>query len=79
MLTIATSLVPSLNIVPGGRPAVVSRAGAGSTDGYEHNDSKSIAGGKFVGLACDEDNQPDMSEDRVKAWVGQIKGEGMPL
>ena len=24
MLTIATSLVPSLNIVPGGRPAVVS-------------------------------------------------------
>ena len=50
-----------------------------STDGYEHNDSKSIAGGKFVGLACDEDNQPDMSEDRVKAWVGQIKGEGMPL
>ena len=53
--------------------------GAVSTDGYEHNDSKSIAGGKFVGLACDEDNQPDMSEDRVKAWVGQIKGEGMPL
>ena len=53
--------------------------GAVSTDGYEHNDSKSIAGGKFVGLACDEDNQPDMSEDRVKAWIDQIKGEGMPL
>ena len=28
MLTIASSLVPTLNIVPGGRPAVVSRAGA---------------------------------------------------
>merc|ERR1712118_612184 len=28
--------------------------GAVSTDGYEHNDSKSIEGGKFVGLACDE-------------------------
>ena len=53
--------------------------GAVSTDGYDHTDSKSVAGGKFVGLACDEDNQPDMSEDRVKAWVGQIKGEGMPL
>ena len=32
-----------------------------------------------AGLACDEDNQPEMSEDRVKAWVAQIKGEGMPL
>ena len=32
-----------------------------------------------AGLACDEDNQPDMSEERVKAWVAQIKGEGMPL
>ena len=53
--------------------------GAVSTDGYDHTDSKSVAGGKFVGLACDEDNQPDMSEDRVKAWIDQIKGEGMPL
>ena len=32
-----------------------------------------------AGLACDEDNQPDMSEERVNAWVAQIKGEGMPL
>ncbi len=32
-----------------------------------------------AGLACDGDNQPEMSEDRVKAWVAQIKGEGMPL
>ena len=53
--------------------------GAVSTDGYDHTDSKSVEGGKFVGLACDEDNQPDMSEDRVKAWIDQIKGEGMPL
>jgi len=53
--------------------------GAVSTDTYEHEDSKSIADGKFVGLPCDEDNQSDMSEDRVKAWIEQIKGEGMPL
>ena len=32
-----------------------------------------------AGLPCDEDNQPDQSEERVKAWVAQIKGEGMPL
>ena len=53
--------------------------GSWSTDGYDHEESKSIADGKFVGLACDEDNQPEMSEERVGAWIPQIKGEGMPL
>jgi len=53
--------------------------GSWSTDGYDHMESKSVEGDKFVGLACDEDNQPDQSEDRVKAWIAQIKGEGMPL
>jgi flavodoxin I len=53
--------------------------GAVSTDGYEHEESKSVVGDTFLGLPCDEDNQPEMSEDRVKAWIGQIKGEGMPL
>merc|ERR1719159_1669395 len=53
--------------------------GAVGTDGYEYEESKSVAGGKFVGLPCDEDNQPEMSEERVAAWISQIKGEGMPL
>merc|ERR1719359_2827609 len=53
--------------------------GSWSTDGYDHMESKSVEGDKFVGLPCDEDNQPEMSEERVKAWVAQIKGEGMPL
>ena len=53
--------------------------GAWSADGYDHTESKSEAGGTFVGLACDEDNQPDLSEERVAAWIDQIKGEGMPL
>merc|ERR1711924_134073 len=49
------------------------------TEGYDHMESKSVSGDKFVGLACDEDNQPDQSEERAKAWIAQIKGEGMPL
>merc|ERR1719311_2046763 len=53
--------------------------GSWSTDGYDHTESKSVDGDKFVGLPCDEDNQPEMSEERVKAWIEQIKGEGMPL
>merc|ERR1711907_797539 len=51
--------------------------GATSTDGYDHTDSKSIRDGKFVGMPFDEDNQYDMSEERAKSWVEQIKGEGI--
>jgi len=53
--------------------------GSWSTDGYDHMESKSLDGDKFVGLPCDEDNQPDLSEERAKAWVEQLKGEGMAI
>jgi flavodoxin I len=53
--------------------------GAWSSDGYEHEDSKSVRGDKFVGCAFDEDNQPELSEERAKNWVTQIKGEGITI
>ena len=46
---------------------------------YIHNttvESKAVYDDKFCGLMCDEDNQYDMSEDRAKAWVAQLKDEG---
>lgn len=46
-----------------------------STNGYEFNESRALKDGKFVGLAIDEDNQSDMTEERVKAWVAQLKKE----
>jgi flavodoxin I len=46
-----------------------------STDGYEHTASKAEKNGKFVGLAIDEDNQPELTEKRVKSWVTQLKHE----
>jgi len=46
------------------------------TEGYDHSESKAEVDGKFVGLMCDEDNQYDLSEDRSKAWVDQLKSEG---
>ncbi len=46
-----------------------------STNGYEFNESRALKDGKFVGLALDEDNQSDMTEERVKAWVAQLKKE----
>jgi len=53
--------------------------GAWSSDGYDHEDSKSIRGDKFIGCAFDEDNQPELSEERAKNWVAQIKGEGITI
>jgi len=46
---------------------------------YQHAESKSEADGKFLGLPLDQDNEGDMTEGRVDAWITQIKGEGMPL
>jgi len=47
-----------------------------SQDGYEHEESKSIRGDKFCGLLCDGVNQDELTEDRVKNWVAQLKEEG---
>ncbi len=46
-----------------------------STDGYEHESSKADKGGKFVGLALDEDNQSELTEERIQAWTTQLKSE----
>ncbi len=48
-----------------------------SQDGYEHDESKAIRGGKFCGLLCDEVNQEDLSNERVQNWVEQLKSEGI--
>ena len=45
------------------------------TDGYDHTESKAERNGKFVGLALDEDNQPELTDDRIKTWVSQLKSE----
>jgi len=46
---------------------------------YQHAESKSQSGDKFLGLPLDQDNEEDETEKRVEAWIAQIKGEGMPL
>ena len=45
------------------------------TDGYDFSESLALRDGKFVGLAIDEDNQPELTKNRVKQWVAQIKRE----
>jgi flavodoxin I len=42
-------------------------------DGYDFSESRGVRDGKFIGLALDEDNQGDLTESRIKTWVGQVK------
>jgi flavodoxin I len=44
-------------------------------EGYEFTASKGLRDGKFVGLALDEENQPDLTSERIKTWVAQLKAE----
>mgnify|MGYP000588968050 CR=1 FL=1 len=44
-----------------------------STDGYEHDASKADINGEFVGLVIDEDNQDDLTQERIETWTNNIK------
>ena len=44
-------------------------------EGYEFDDSAALMGDKFLGLSLDEDNQSELTPERVKAWVAQLKDE----
>ncbi len=43
------------------------------TEGYDFSESKAVREGKFVGLAIDEDNQSELTQERVTTWVNQLK------
>jgi len=45
------------------------------TENYDFSESKAVRDGKFVGLAIDEDNQADLTANRVEAWTAQLKSE----
>ena len=49
--------------------------GSWSTEGYTHTGSRAVKGGLFVGLALDEDNQPEKSGDRIRKWIAGIKDQ----
>jgi len=50
--------------------------GRTSTEGYEHSESVGEDDdGMWVGLALDNDNQEDLTEERIDNWIIQIKEE----
>lgn len=44
-----------------------------STEGYTFDESEAVVDGKFVGLALDEVNEDDKTDERINAWVAEIQ------
>lgn len=42
---------------------------------YSYSSSVSVVDDKFVGLALDEMNESDKTEERIDAWVAEIKND----
>ncbi len=49
--------------------------GTWSVDGYEHDFSKAQRGNVFVGLCLDVDNQDELTEERLNAWLPVVLEE----
>ncbi len=46
-----------------------------STDGYEFDESDAVIDDKFIGLPVDEDFEPELTDERVAAWIELLKPE----
>jgi len=50
--------------------------GRWSAEGYDFDESDSLdENGDFFGLALDQENQDDLTDERIAKWVTQIKSE----
>lgn len=46
-----------------------------STEGYTYDDSEAVIDGEFVGLALDEVNEDNKTDERIDSWVAAITPE----
>lgn len=49
--------------------------GSWPIEGYEYTGSDAVEDGKFIGLALDEDQQSELSDDRIQVWTDQLRIE----
>lgn len=47
--------------------------GLTSTEGYFFEECEALVDGKFMGLVLDEENQDDLTPDRIYDWLEEIK------
>jgi flavodoxin I len=49
--------------------------GKWSTEGYAFTDSLAVEDEKFIGLAIDEDQQEDLTDERIEGWLAKLRTE----
>lgn len=49
--------------------------GKTSVEGYSYDSSEALIDGQFIGLLIDEDNESDMTDQRVALWIEDLKKE----
>ena len=48
--------------------------GKTSTEGYEYEETTAVIDDEFVGLVLDEDNQAELTDERITNWAKEIEG-----
>lgn len=44
-----------------------------STEGYDYDSSEAEVDGKFIGLPLDDENQGNLTDERVDSWIKEIE------
>ena len=51
----------------------ITLVGKTSTEGYSFSSSKAVVDDDFIGLVIDENNQSELTEERLNNWVVKVK------
>ncbi|HHT34567.1 MAG: flavodoxin [Proteiniphilum sp.] len=69
----STSFAESMKVVYDEIADSTTIVGQVPDEGYTYDDSMAVVDGMFVGLPIDEDNEYDLTEERLTAWVEKLK------
>ena len=47
--------------------------GKTSTDDYSFSSSRAVVDDEFIGLVIDENNQSELTDERINSWVSKVK------
>ena len=71
----STSFAESMKVVYNEIQDKVEVVGQVPDEGYTYDYSTAVADGVWVGLPIDEDNEYDLTQDRLEKWVETLKNE----
>jgi flavodoxin I len=69
----ADSFVNGMGMLHHRIPAKENIVGFTSMEGYDFEISLAVKNNQFVGLAIDDDNQANLTDERISSWVDNLK------